>query len=101
MKYYFSMIIVTFLMGCKESEKFNQITNVGKKNIEFVLDSLDLQYYPSFSEPLGVCVNFKKQSIRIYPLSEEYYRKKGFLKEYSTDVELNYLVGIDSIVRKI
>lgn len=101
MKYFFILTNIIILIGCTKSKKdiYNKDDNY--LNEEFLLDSLDLQYYPAFSDPLGVCINFKKQSIRVYSLSKDYYRKRVLKKEYSTKVELIHLVRIDSIVKKI
>lgn len=101
MKCLFFVFIIVAIIGCNQSKNRTPIKEKIHINMEYILDSLDLQYYPSFSDPIGACVNFKMQTIRVYPLSEEYYRKKEIIKEQIVKVDLGSLITIDSIVRNI
>lgn len=93
-----SLLLVPFffITAC---DKFK--TNDFEKDYQFKLKEIDLTYYPSFSNPLGVHLDFKHAKIKIY--KPDFYANPNniVLEPFEKDIKKIDLIIIDSIFKNI
>ena len=67
-----------------------------KHNDAYILHKLNLQYYPSFSDLLGVEVDFEKEKLKLYNPTTDY----NYVELDSIDVQVSPvdLIKINNIV---
>lgn|SRR5690554_237575 len=96
------LLVIVFLFifstGCKR-ESLNTIEEKEVEIAKFILNKLDLQYYPSFSDLLGVEIDFDQEKIKVYNPTDYYSYIE--LESFEVHISLKDLIKIDSIVKTI
>ena len=90
------IVLVLLIISCDRKSLDEQRDNLDK---DYILNKLDLQYYPSFTDLLGVEVDFEKEKLKLYNPTTDY----NYIKLDSIDVQISPkdLIKINSIVKLI
>ena len=89
-------MLVLLIISC-DRKSLNEQKD--KSNESYILNKLELQYYPSFSDLLGVEINFENEKLKLYNPTIDY----SYVKLDSFDVEISPkdLIKINNIVKSI
>lgn len=90
-------VLVSFLLiSCNKKSVKEQLD---KSNEPYILNKLNLQYYPSFTDLLGVEVDFEKEKLKLYNPTTDY----NYIKLDLIDVQVSPkdLIKMNNIVKSI
>lgn len=93
---YFLIFVLSVFSACNKSKNDDF-----EKNYVFDLKEIDLIYYPSFSNPLGVHLDFDKTKIKIF--GPDFYTNPNniVLEPFEKNIKKSDLILIESILKNI
>lgn len=90
------IVLVLLIISCDRKSLDEQRDNLEK---DYILNKLELQYYPSFSDLLGVEINFENEKLKLYNPTIDYSYVK--LDSFNVEISPKDLIKINDIVKSI